>query len=72
MRTLPVRLDEPTIDRLDRLAEVLTARAAGAETSRSAVMRISIIRGIQSLEAEFMNATAERQTPKKKKAKKQP
>lgn len=48
-----VRLDTDTVGRLDKLAEVLTARAAGATVNRSAVVRLAVERGIAALEAEL-------------------
>ncbi len=48
-----VRLDSATVARLDKLAEALTARAAGATVNRSAVVRLAVDRGIDKLEAEL-------------------
>lgn len=52
-RTLPIRLDETTIHRLDVVADALTVRAAGVKVSRSGAMRAAIERGLGALEAEL-------------------
>jgi predicted transcriptional regulator len=52
-RTIPIRLDESTIQRLDQLAEALTTRAQGAKVSRTAAMRVAVERGLDVLEAEL-------------------
>lgn len=52
-RPLPVRLEDDTIERLDRLAAALTQRAAGVKVSRSSAMRVTIERGLDALEAEL-------------------
>jgi len=52
-RTIPIRLSEETIARLDAVSKVLTTRAIGAEASRSSAMRVAIDRGLEILEQEL-------------------
>jgi hypothetical protein len=63
-RTLPIRLEDDLIDRLDAVAVALTARAAGVKVSRTAAMRAALERGLQALEAEA-GVTSRRRKPKK-------
>lgn len=51
-RTLPIRLEDDLIERLDTLAAALTVRAAGVKVSRTAAMRAALERGLAALEAE--------------------
>jgi predicted transcriptional regulator len=67
VRTIPIRLADDTIARLDRLAEVLTTRAIGAEASRSSVMRVALQRGIEILEEELDVAPRANAAKKKRK-----
>ena len=53
MLTLSVKVDDEFAARLDRLAEVMSARAGGAQVSRSNAMRVALDRGIDALELEF-------------------
>lgn len=48
-----VRVDEDTIERLDRIAEAMSKRAAGVNVKRGTVVRAAIERGIVALEAEL-------------------
>lgn len=48
-----VRLDTEAVERLDRITEALSARAAGATLKRSNVVRLAVDRGIDALEAEL-------------------
>jgi hypothetical protein len=52
-RAIPIRLDDAFIERLDRLAEALAERAAGAHVSRSSAIRVALDRGVGALEAEL-------------------
>jgi hypothetical protein len=52
-RPIPVRLEEDIIERLDRIAEALTARAVGARVSRASAMRVALERGVSSIETEL-------------------
>lgn len=63
-RTLPIRLEDDLIDRLDSLAAALSERAAGAKVSRTAAMRAAMERGLEALEAE-LGAGVRRRKPKK-------
>ena len=63
-KTLPIRLEDDLIARLDALAAALTERAAGAKVSRTAAMRAALERGLQALEAE-VGTSARRRKPKK-------
>ena len=53
MQTTSIRLDAEIVGRLDRLAEALTARAAGAPVNRSSAARVALERGLADLEAEL-------------------
>jgi predicted transcriptional regulator len=53
MVTISVRIDDELVDRLDELAKVLSARAAGAGMSRSNAVRVALERGVEALEAEL-------------------
>jgi predicted transcriptional regulator len=64
-KPVPIRLEDDLIDRLDRLATAMTARAAGAKVPRTSAMRIVLERGLEVLEAE-MGLTARRPKPKPK------
>jgi hypothetical protein len=48
-----VRLNTEAVERLDRIADALSSRAAGATMNRSAVVRVAVGRGIAVLEAEL-------------------
>jgi predicted transcriptional regulator len=63
-RSIPIRLDDDTIDRLDRLAEALAGRAAGVKVARSSVMRVALERGLDSLEAELRIGTPKKHRKK--------
>jgi predicted transcriptional regulator len=65
-KTLPVRIEEDLISRLDWLADALTRRAAGAKVSRSSAMRVAVERGLESLEGELGAPTKLKPKPKKK------
>lgn len=47
------RLDEATIERLERIAEALSKRAGGVVLKRGTVVRTAVERGIEALEAEL-------------------
>jgi hypothetical protein len=65
-RTLPLRLEEDLIQRIDALAEALTERAAGAAVSRTAAMRAALQVGLNSLEAELGIGARPKPKPKRK------
>jgi hypothetical protein len=48
-----IRLDADILERIDRIATVLSAKAAGAPVSRSVALRVALDRGLASLETEF-------------------
>lgn len=50
---LAIRLSDEDARRIDRIAEVLTERAAGAKITRSSAYRQALLRGIPALEAEL-------------------
>lgn len=52
-RTLPVRLEEELISRLDELAEALTRKAAGVKVTRASAIRVALERGLDALHAEL-------------------
>lgn len=64
-RPLPIRLEDDTIERLDRLAAALTERAAGVKVSRSGAMRATIERGLDVLEAELGIGRTKRRPPRR-------
>lgn len=52
-RPLAIRLTDALIERLDRIAESLSERAAGTRISRSQAIRAAIERGVADLEGEL-------------------
>ena len=48
-----IRLDPSQRDRLERLADAMTARLGGAEVPTSMAIRAALGRGIEVLEQEF-------------------
>ncbi|HYQ46209.1 MAG TPA: hypothetical protein VER11_29770 [Polyangiaceae bacterium] len=65
-RTIPLRLDQETIDRLDAIADVFTLRASGLEATRSAVMRLALTKGLEFYEDSFGIGKSAKATKKKK------
>lgn len=61
--SVAVRLSPELIAQLDKLAALMSERAAGAEISRSEVARLALERGVEGLTAELGKATKPR--PKK-------
>lgn len=61
-RSVTARLEEDLVERLDRLAAALSARAKGAEVSRSDALRVAATAGLDALEKEI---AAERPPPKR-------
>lgn len=64
-RPIPVRLEDSLIERLDAVVGVLSHRAAGAPIHRSAVLRMAVERGLESLESEVGIATKPKKKPKR-------
>lgn len=62
-RPIPMRLDDSIVERLDKLASLMSERTGGVEISRASVLRVALERGIDSLEKELGAPT-----PKKKKS----
>jgi hypothetical protein len=56
-KPIPIRLEDELLERVDRVAEALKARAAGAPVPRAAAMRVAMERGLNSLEVELGLAT---------------
>lgn len=50
---LSVRLEPELIERLDAVAELLSARAGGAKISRSNALNVVAARGLEAFEAEM-------------------
>jgi predicted transcriptional regulator len=50
---LQVRVEPEVLDRLDRLAEQLTARAMGVEVNRTAAARAVVLKGLEVMEKEL-------------------
>ena len=48
-----VRLDDATIERLERIADAMSKRAGGVTLKRGTVVRAAVERGIAELEAEL-------------------
>lgn len=63
-KTIPVRLEDELIARLDALAAALTERTAGVKVSRSAAMRAALERGLASLEDETGMSARRRKSKK--------
>jgi predicted transcriptional regulator len=63
-KTIPIRLDDDLVARLDALAAALTERAAGVKVTRTAAMRTALERGIAALESEV--GPVARRKPKRK------
>jgi hypothetical protein len=59
-KPVPLRIEESTLDRLDRVASALSERAAGARVPRSDVIRIALERGLESLEKEMSLSRSKR------------
>jgi hypothetical protein len=57
--TLAVRLEEDHASRLDKIARVLSKRAAGLPVSKSEAIRLTIERGLAALEEELRISTDE-------------
>lgn len=47
-----IRLPGDVVDRLDQLAEELSAAAPGQRFSRSSVVRVLLVRGLRAIEAD--------------------
>jgi predicted transcriptional regulator len=52
-KQLGIRLDETIVARLERLAEVLAAKVPGLASDVSIAHRAALVRGLESLEAEY-------------------
>lgn len=52
-KAIPIRIESELLERIDRLAEALQERAAGAPVTRSGAMRVAMERGLGALEAEL-------------------
>jgi predicted transcriptional regulator len=63
-KTIPLRLEEDLVQRLDSLADALSKRTVGVKVTRSAAMRAALERGLDSLEAE-VGKPARRPKPKR-------
>jgi hypothetical protein len=59
-KPFPLRIDSTTIERLDRLASLMSERAAGAPVTRAGVIRVALERGLESLEKELGTAKPKR------------
>lgn len=51
--TTSIRLDADLIERLDRVAEAMSERAAGAPVNRSTAARVALERGLDVVESEL-------------------
>lgn len=60
LKTTCFRLDDGTIERLDRVAEALTKRASGAPVVRASAARLALERGLGELERELAVTKAAR------------
>jgi predicted DNA-binding protein len=52
-KPVPLRIDDETMERLDRLGEALTRRTAGVQVPRAGIIREVLDRGIQAMEREL-------------------
>jgi hypothetical protein len=50
---LSIRIPDDLLVRLDRMASAMSKRAAGAEVTRSAALRVALARGLEVLEARL-------------------
>ncbi len=50
---LSIRIPDELLVRLDRMANAMSKRAAGAEVTRSAALRVALARGLDVLEARL-------------------
>jgi predicted transcriptional regulator len=50
---IAIRLESELLERIDRLAGKMQERAAGAEVTRTAAMKVALTRGLDALEAEL-------------------
>jgi hypothetical protein len=55
-RPLAIAFEPETIDRLDKLAALLSARAGGVRVTRSDAVRTAVEHGIVALEAQLADA----------------
>lgn len=62
-KPIPIRIDDDLIARFDKLAEVMSARAAGAKLPRTSVIRLAMERGAALLEQELGLGAARSPTP---------
>jgi predicted transcriptional regulator len=51
---LSIRIPDELLTRLDRMASAMSKRAAGAEVTRSAALRVALARGLEVLEARLL------------------
>jgi hypothetical protein len=63
-RQLNLRVSASELDRLDRVADVLSRRTLGVAVNRSAMARAVILRGLEAIEAELAEDTKKKPTPK--------
>jgi predicted transcriptional regulator len=61
---IAIRLESELLERIDRLASTMQERAAGAEVTRTAAMKVALTRGLDALEAE-LGVAGRRAKPKK-------
>lgn len=60
-RPLAIKMTGQQIDRFDRLAQNLSARAAGSRISRSEAIRVAADRGATLLESENVSGSRKKQ-----------
>lgn len=54
---IAIRLESELLQRIDRLAETMQDRIAGAQVTRTAAMKVALTRGLDALEAELGSAS---------------
>ena len=64
MVTTSVRLDDDITARLDAIAELMSARAAGTRITRSDAVRAAVLRGVDVLEQELAAEPKRKPKPK--------
>jgi predicted transcriptional regulator len=57
---LSIRIPDDLLMRLDRIASAMSKRAAGAEVTRSAALRVALARGLEVLEARLVGGKRKR------------
>lgn len=52
-KPVPLRIEDELLERLERIASVMSERSANVPVSRAAVIRAALERGTEMLESDF-------------------